>query len=203
MLDEIESVLSFWFEPKPTTEAETGARMRFWFMGSEAVDHDIRERFSALVERARAGELDSWAESARGTLALIILIDQFSRNLYRGQKEAFSADGKALDLARAGFDSGRFDDFDVLYRIFAALPFCHAENLESQKRSVAMAQRDALVAEPVYKPLFVQGVDISRKHLDVIARFGRFPHRNAVLGRPSTAEELEYLEYLKFAGQWL
>jgi uncharacterized protein (DUF924 family) len=196
-------VLSFWFEPKPTTEEETRTKMRLWFMGGDAVDREIQEKFGTLVEQARSGELDAWAQTPRGALALIILIDQFSRNLYRGRAEAFSADGKALALARAGFDSGSFDTLDVIEQLFAALPFTHHEDLESQKRAVALAQRVALRAEPIYKGFLANGIDISRKHLDVIARFGRFPHRNAALGRQSTPEEQEYLEYLEFAGQWL
>jgi uncharacterized protein (DUF924 family) len=202
-MSDIDRVLAFWIEPKPDTEEAMQAKFRFWFSGGDQIDRDIHDKFGPLVERARAGELDDWAATPRGALALIILIDQFSRNLYRGRPESFSADGKALELARAGFDSGKFSDFDAIDLMFASLPFCHAEDLESQKRSVALSQRAALKAPPATKKLMVGGVEFARKHLDVIARFGRFPHRNAQLGRSATPEEAEYLEFSKFAGQWL
>jgi uncharacterized protein (DUF924 family) len=198
-----DDVLSFWLEPEPTTEAEVEARRRFWFGGGDAVDNEIRDRFGGLVERARAGALDAWAETAGGTLALILLIDQFSRNVHRGSAEAFACDGKALRLARGGYDSGRFDTLGPIERMFGALPFHHAEDLEAQKQGMRLSVRDALAARPPVDALLRQAVDSGRKHLDVIARFGRFPHRNAALGRASTPAEQEYLDYSKVTGQWL
>jgi uncharacterized protein (DUF924 family) len=195
--------LCYWFSPRPTTEAEVEARKQFWFYGGNAVDREIRERFSGLVERACKGELDAWTATPRGTLALIILLDQFTRNVYRGLPEAFAHDPIALELARTGFDSGRFEELDAIERMFAALPFRHAEDVEAQKRAVALAVQDALGATPLFKDFLIYSVDWARKHLDVIVRFGRFPHRNAVLKRESTPEELRYIAYLKFAGQWL
>ena len=196
-------VLSYWLEPAPATAADVEAKRKFWFEGGSDVDREIDGRFRTLVERARACELDGWAETARGTLALIVLVDQFSRNLFRGTKEAFSYDDKALHLARDGYDTGRFESFGTLEHFFASMPFRHAEDVETQKQGVAHAVRDALRAEPLLRELMIYSVDWARKHLDVIARFGRFPHRNVALGRPSTPAELEYLEYLKAAGQWL
>jgi len=202
-MNDIDRLLSYWLEPLPTSEVEVEGKKAFWFQGSADIDRDIRDRFGTLVERARSGDLDAWVESPRGTLALIILIDQFSRNLYRGRPAAFSCDSLALGLARQGYDAGRFREFGTLEHLFAAMPFRHAEDIETQKRAVALAVSDALRAEPHLKSLCVYGVDWARKHLDVVVRFGRFPHRNVALGRSSTPEELEYLEYLKAAGQWL
>ena len=199
----IDDVLSYWLEPLPATAAEVEAKRKFWFEGGSDVDREIGERFRTLVERARAGALDAWTETARGTLALIILVDQFSRNLYRGTPDAFSHDDMALRLARQGYDAGRFESFGTLEHFFASMPFRHAEDVETQKQGVALAVHDALQADPLLRELMIYSVDWARKHLDVIVRFGRFPHRNAVLGRPSTPIELEYLEYLKLAGQWL
>jgi uncharacterized protein (DUF924 family) len=199
----IDDVLSYWLEPLPTTATEVEAKRKFWFEAGSEVDREIDERFRILVESARAGALDEWAETPRGALALIILIDQFSRNLYRGTPQAFSHDETALRLARQGYDAGRFESFGTLEHFFASMPFRHAEDVETQKQGVALAVRDALRAEPLLRELMIYSVDWARKHLDVIARFGRFPHRNVVLGRPSTPAELEYLEYLKAAGQWL
>lgn len=204
MNSEIESVLSFWLEPKPQTEPETDARYRYWFYGGEPVDREIRARFAALVERARGGALDAWADEPRGRLALIILIDQFSRNLHRGTPAAFSLDPKALALAADGFDRGMFDQgFDELDRLFAHMPFRHAEDLAAQSRCVLLAQRDMMSARPAWRPTLLESTEFARKHLDVIARFGRFPHRNATMSRESTADELEYIAYLKNVGQWL
>jgi uncharacterized protein (DUF924 family) len=202
-VSELEQVLSYWLEPRPSTPAEVEARKQFWFYGGEAVDREIRARFQGLLERARTGALDSWTASVRGTLALILLFDQFTRNVYRGTPDAFSHDPVALELARAGFDSGRFDELDPFERLFAALPFRHSENVEDQKRAVSLAVRDARAATPLLENLLVHSVNTARKHLDVIVRFGRFPHRNAALGRESTTEELEYLDYLRVAKQWL
>jgi uncharacterized protein (DUF924 family) len=202
-MSDIEDVLSYWLTPRPLDEVEVEARKQFWFGGGDAIDREIRERFGGLVERARGGRLDGWTATARGTLALLILLDQFSRNLHRGRPSAFLHDPVALELARSGFESGRFADLDVIERLFAALPFRHAEDVESQKRGVALAVQDALTAPAHFRELMIYSVDWARKHLDVIVRFGRFPHRNAAMGRPSTPEELEYIEYLKLAGQWL
>jgi uncharacterized protein (DUF924 family) len=200
---ESEDVLSYWLAPTPRTAAEAETRKAFWFTGSGAVDEEIRARFGGLVARARAGELDAWTGTARGTLALIVLIDQFSRNLHRGTPAAFSHDPVALALARAGFDGGRFDGLDPIERLFAALPFRHAEEVESQKRAVALAVKDALTGPPHLRDFLVYSVDWARKHLDVIVRFGRFPHRNVALGRPATPGEVEYLAYLQLVWQWL
>ncbi|HEX2676538.1 MAG TPA: DUF924 family protein [Polyangiales bacterium] len=202
-MSDIDQVLSFWLEPKPDTEEALAARYQYWFYGGEPVDREVRARFATLVERARRGELDDWTSTPRGTLALIILIDQFCRNLYRGTPDAFSHDGKALALARAGFDDGRFAALDELDRLFAAMPFRHAEDIEAQKRGVDLAVKDALSGRPAWRKMLIESVDYARKHLDVIVRLGRFPGRNAALRRATTAQEQEYFEYLKLAGQWL
>ena len=196
-------VLSWWLGPPPKTPDELEAKKQLWFTGSAAVDREIGDRFGDLVVQARAGALTSWTETPRGTLALLVLLDQFSRNLYRGTPDAFSHDPVCLELARTGFDTGRFDELDAIERMFAALPFRHAEDVESQKRGVALAVEDALRTTPLHKDFLVYSVDWARKHLDVIVRFGRFPHRNKALGRTSTPEEIDYLAYLALAGQWL
>jgi uncharacterized protein (DUF924 family) len=198
-----ERVLSFWLEPKPETEEALAARGRIWFMGGKELDRQIEEQFRGLVEAATRGELDDWAVTPRGRLALLVLLDQFTRNIHRGSPLAFAADGKAVALSAAGYDAKLFEGLDAIDHLFLSLPFSHAEDLELQKRAVRNGVHYALSARPEWKSMLRSGVDFARKHLDVIARFGRFPHRNAVLGRESTAEEREYLEYLRDAGQWL
>jgi uncharacterized protein (DUF924 family) len=202
-MSDIDTVLGFWLEPRPTNEAEAGERGKLWFGGGPEVDAKIRERFGSLLERAKRGELDDWASDPRGRLALIILLDQFTRNVYRGKAEAFAHDGKALELARSAFDAGMYEGAHACDRLFALLPFSHAEDLEAQKRAVELSVQSFLGAPPELRKFLVYSTDFARKHLDVIARFGRFPHRNATLGRASTKQELDYLAYLKEAGQWL
>jgi uncharacterized protein (DUF924 family) len=206
-MSDIDSILAFWLEPKPTTQAESDAAWQKWFFqASPELDRAISERFGPLLARARRRELDDWKSSPRGTLALIILIDQFSRNVFRGQAEAFAADALGLALAREGYATGQFDGFDLTEHLFAAMPFRHAEDVAAQRMAVDLAQRHALLAvttQPALQKSYVDSVDWARRHYDVIARFGRFPHRNATLGRVTTPEEAEYLAYLKAVGQWL
>ena len=198
-----DAVLEYWLEPEPTTQAAVDERRRFWFNGGAAVDREIGERFGALVQRGCRGELDAWSESPRGALALIIILDQFPRNLFRGTAAAFASDARALALAGAGFDAGWFSAFGTAERTFATLPFHHSENVEDQKRGVTLSVQTALRAPPHYLSFAISSVDAARKHLDTVVRFGRFPHRNAALGLASTPAELEYLEYLELAHQWL
>lgn len=206
-MSDIDAVLAFWLEPKPTTLAENETAWQKWFFSSSPeLDQLISERFGSLVEQARKRELDAWKASPRGTLALIILIDQFSRNAYRGRAEAFAADDLGLELARDGYASGTFDGFDLVEHLFAAMPFRHAEDLAAQRTAVDLAQRHAIVAattQPELLKAYVDNVEWARRHYDVVARFGRFPHRNATLGRKPSPEEAEYLAYLKAVGQWL
>jgi uncharacterized protein (DUF924 family) len=202
-MSDIDLILAFWLEPKPNTEEELVERGKLWFGGGPDIDATIRERFGPLLERARRGELDDWSKEPRGRLALVILLDQFSRNVYRGKSDAFAQDDKALALAREAFDAGLYDRADAFDRLFASLPFSHAEDLEDQKRAVRISVQSFLAAPAHCRKFLVGATDFARKHIDVIARFGRFPHRNATLGRVSTPEEVEYLAFLKEAGQWL
>jgi uncharacterized protein (DUF924 family) len=199
----IGEILRFWIEPKPETAEAMEQRGKLWFMGGPEVDREIKERFGALVEQARAHELDGWTETLRGTLALVILLDQFPRNIYRGSASAFASDAQAIAVVQAGFASGRFAAADSLELMFLGLPFSHAEDLELQRRACELSVRSVMASKPEWKKMLTSGLDFARKHLDVIARFGRFPHRNQVLGRTSTAVETEYLECLRAIGQWL
>ena len=206
-VNEADSILRFWLEPKPTTLSESQVAWDKWFFkSSPELDQTITERFGGLLERARLRELDAWKATPHGWLALIILIDQFSRNVYRGRADAFAADALALELAREGYASGTFDGFDLTEHLFAAMPFRHAEDLQAQRMAVDLAQRHAMLAaetQPSLLEPYVDSVEWARRHYDVVARFGRFPHRNATLQRNSTPEEVEYLSYLKAVGRWL
>ena len=196
-----EEVLEFWFGDDPAKALER--RGKVWFSGGEEFDRDVRERFGTLVDAARAGLCDGWAEGARSRLALIIVLDQFPRNIYRNSALAFASDAKALALAEGGLAAGMRRELGWIETLFFALPLQHAEDLARQKRCLAIGQELALEGPAELKQFLRMGVDYARRHLDVIARFGRFPHRNAVLGRQTTAEEQGYLDYLRDAGQWL
>jgi uncharacterized protein (DUF924 family) len=202
-MTDIDRVWQFWLEPKPQTPEEIAARSKLWFGGNAEQDRQIRVQFGHLVEQARNGELTSWATTPRGRLALIILIDQFSRNVYRGNPQSYSSDAQALELAIDGYDGGAFAHLDSIEQMFAYLPFSHAEDLAMQKRAVNLAQHAALSSPEAWRSMLYGAVDYARRHLDVVARFGRFPHRNIVLGRVTTAEENAYLDYLRIADQWL
>lgn len=183
------AVLDFWFGA-PGTSAFGRASER-WFMRDDAFDALILERFGATLEAARRGECDAWQRTPLGALALVVVLDQFSRNTCRGRADAFSADAKALDVARRLVASGAHLDLPSCeHRAFAYLPFEHAESLDAQAESLrlfeALAHETGQAGNGSY-------VDYARRHAAVIERFGRFPHRNAVLGRASTDEEHAFL----------
>ncbi len=198
-----EQVLSFWFEPRATSKEGAELLGKRWFNGGEALDRELKTRFSDAISAARLGQLDAWESSPRGALALLLLLDQFPRNVFRGSAESFASDEQALALTRRAIAAGAMDALPVPEAMFFALPFSHAEDIEAQRTAVAMIERLVFRAEPLWEGFVVSGVDFARKHLDVIARFGRFPHRNETLGRASAPGELEYLAYLKRVGQWL
>lgn len=184
-MSESEAVLAFWFG-RPG-EPGHGVPREAWFRRSDAFDAEIRERFGALHEQASAGALDGWIEAPDSALALVILLDQFSRNLYRDSERAFENDARALRLAKEAVARGHDRTHAAVARGFFYLPFEHCEDLEEQERAVA------LIAAMEDHPGKDVSLDFAIRHRDVIARFGRFPHRNAVLGRESTDEELAFL----------
>lgn len=189
----IATVLDFWLGAPVPTDASALTRQPLWFTKSDTLDADIRSRFGDWVRDARAGRLDGWAETAHGRLALVVLLDQFSRNAWRGQPESFAGDAKALALALAAQDNGHWEAVAPLARFFLALPLEHAEDPALQARSVALFRQLVAQATPETEKVLAGALDYAEQHQDVIARFGRFPHRNAVLGRTSTEEEKAYL----------
>jgi uncharacterized protein (DUF924 family) len=193
-MDPSEEILAFWFGAAFDPAAPPAAdRQRLWFGKNDATDRLIRERFGGDVERAARGGLERWAGEPRGRLALIILLDQFTRNIYRDSPQAFACDHKALALCRDGVTHGHDRALPPLQRVFFYLPMEHAEDLAEQERCVAAFETLLTEAPPGAEKAFEGFLDYARRHRDIIARFGRFPHRNAVLGRPSTAEEQEFL----------
>lgn len=168
-------LLTFWFEDAGPAR---------WFAHERAFDEEIRRRFSALYEEAAAGRHDDWADSADGALALLILLDQFSRNLFRDSPRAFAMDAKALAVASQALARGFDHDTTAERRQFFYMPFMHSENIEDQRRCAALfgALEDG-----------VRWLEYARRHMKIIERFGRFPHRNETLGRRNTTEEDAWL----------
>jgi len=177
-----QAVLDFWFGDGDAARGE-------WFRKDAAFDASIRERFGALLERALSGDLPDWQQSPETALARIVLLDQFTRNVFRDTPRAFAGDALALAAARRMVADGRDRALSPLRRAFVYLPFEHAEDLAAQDEAVRLFSE--LAAE---KPELADMLDYAQRHHAVIARFGRFPHRNAVLGRASTAEEIAFLE---------
>ena len=173
-------VIAFWTEAGPER----------WFEKDEAFDADIRRRFLATHERAAAGRLAGWEQSAEGALALLILLDQFPRNMFRGSARAFATDPQARAITAAALLRGFDAQVPANLRTFFYLPFEHSEDMADQERGIALytAARDA------------DGLKWAKIHADIIRRFGRFPHRNAVLGRTTTPEEQAFLDAGGFAG---
>jgi len=198
-MERANEVLEFWFGPGPHDAGRLTERSTFWFGGdgpeaAAARDALIREKLEPLLERAAKGELSSWASSPKRRLALILLFDQVPRNCYRGTAAAFAFDREALALSVEGLQLAADAALDPLERIFFYLPLEHAESMEAQDACVAAMER--LVAEaPADLHAFCENTLVYAKaHRDIIAKFGRFPHRNRALGRAATEPEREWLE---------
>jgi uncharacterized protein (DUF924 family) len=175
-------VLTFWFGPD---EAPTRRDFKpWWFQTSDALDAAMIALFTKATGDAIAGRLDSLLDTPRGALTLVLLLDQFPRNIWRGRDKAFSGDAKARAVAKAIITKGYDRDYAPVERIFCYLPFEHSEDLVDQERSLALFER--LEMKEVH--------DYAVRHYDIIARFGRFPHRNEALGRETTEEEARFLE---------
>jgi uncharacterized protein (DUF924 family) len=183
--DIVDSILSFWFQ-----EGTVPGLCEFrpiWFESSPEFDNQVHERFRSTYEMASAGELDDLANCVPGSLALVIALDQFPRNLFRNESRAFATDEKAKSISFNAIDRGYDEAVTPIQRIFLYLPFQHSEVLQDQILSVRLF--DSLGEAKVFQ--FIK--DAARRHKDIIERFGRFPHRNAILSRRSTEEEVRFL----------
>lgn len=178
--DDPGEVVSFWLGQSETT----------WFTADPAFDAKVSGRFAGLLERAKAGSLDHWADSAEGALALVILLDQMSRNIHRDEPEMFAADEKALMVARQAIERGFDRELPKHKRRWLYMPFMHSEDLADQERSVELFTRAGLA----------ESVSFAMDHAEIIRRFGRFPHRNAILGRRTSPEEAAFLAGGGFSG---
>lgn len=198
-MDEALEVRWFWFGRLPLEPEGVNARLALWFgVGASAeeqrrTDELVRSRFGPLVERAAAGELAAWADSPRRRLSLILLLDQFPRHLCRGTERAFATDREALALTLSGMQSAADAALAPVERIFFYMPLQHAELRAAQEESVAAYRRLLNEAPEDLKAMFTSALESAELHHSIVARFGRFPHRNRILGRASTADEEAYL----------
>jgi uncharacterized protein (DUF924 family) len=199
-MDEARQVRDFWFGKLPMTAQTLNQRLKLWFPEDaqpevlQQRDEGIRVRFGDLVERATRGELASWADSPRRCLSLIILLDQFPRNIYRGSARAFAGDEQALTVTLAGMQSAADGALNIVERIFFYMPLQHCEVREVQDESVAGYRRLLLEAPQELRDAFEDTLKSAEKHRSIIERFGRFPHRNRLLERVSTREEEAWLQ---------
>jgi uncharacterized protein (DUF924 family) len=187
----IDTLLDFWFGTDP--DDAVVAKAALWWSKNKQTDQEIRSRFEDQVRAAAQGELDRWARTARGRLALIILLDQLPRNIYRETARAFLHDEKALALSLEGLHLGMDRQLRPIERVFFYLPLEHSECLAHQERSVERFSDLVTTVPAEQKSTFEEYLNFAVRHRDIIERFGRFPHRNTTLGRKSTAEELAFL----------
>ena len=183
-----QAVLDFWYGPKDSEEF--GSYRDVWFSLSEGLEFDTacREHCKIHYDRAVAGDYEAWRDTPLGCLALIILFDQIPRNIFRGDAKSFATDVRALEIARLVVEKGWDADMLEVERLFAYLPFEHSENLDDQRRCVSLYRS---LPESDKKE---DWISYAVQHMEIVERFGRFPHRNEILGRDSTAEEIDFLD---------
>ena len=183
----IDEILTFWFGGG--SGSAFAARQAQWFGGDREFDNEVRRTLAADYEQAAAGQRDHWQDTPRGCLALVLLLDQVPRQIFRGEPRAYATDAPALDIAEHAFAVGFDRQLPPAQRLFLGLPFMHSERLDHQQRALAVARQ--CHAE---NPEMADAVSSALQHLAIIERFGRFPHRNALLGRPTTPQEAAFLQ---------
>jgi uncharacterized protein (DUF924 family) len=180
-----QDILKFWFEELEPKD---------WFKGGDAIDQSIRERFEPVLEPVHKGEYRDWLDTAQGRLASIIVLDQFPRNLYRGQARSFSYDERALELSLEGISRGLDLQLEPLLRVFFYLPLEHSEVMEDQDLSIERFAHLVTRVDSEQAETFRGYLHYAWRHYEIIKRFGRYPHRNEILGRESTPKELNFLK---------
>lgn len=189
-----EDVLHFWLGDGLERGWCSDNRDDLWFAGGPKLDADIRQRFGPLVERAIDGALGDWEAQMETRLSLVLLLDQFPRNIHRGKPRAFAGDARAQQLVQQALASGLDRDLATVGRVFLYMPLVHAETLALQDEAVARFQQLRDTSAPELREKLDRNLHFAKLHRDIVLRFGRFPHRNAALGRTSTAEELAFLK---------
>jgi uncharacterized protein (DUF924 family) len=188
------SILEFWFGTSQDDVTVASEQAKLWWVKREETDRLIRERFETTLHMAARHELDAWSATPHGRLALILLTDQFSRNMYRNTPASFAYDELARAWCREGLRDKAHLALRPIQRVFFYLPLEHSESLDDQEQSVALFTELVDSVDVPGREAFAGFLDYALRHRDVIARFGRFPHRNSILGRPSTEEEIAFLK---------
>ena len=189
-----DELLHFWFGDDPDDAVVAKTKAGLWWGHGEETDELLQSRFGAAASSAAANVLNHWTGSPRGRLALILLLDQLPRSIHRGTPAAFAQDAKARRVAEQGLESGADKLLRPIERLFFYLPFEHSEELADQDRSISLFRDLAVSAPAAQRETFAEFIDYAVRHRDVVAQFGRFPHRNQILGRESTPEEKHFLE---------
>jgi len=189
----IDEILSFWFKEHELTAPQIDRRMDVWFGEDSIFDHECKKEFADDVAAATEGRLDHWAHEARGRLALILLLDQFRRNIYRNTADAFAMDKAALKLCVEGAMDKKDKGLTSIQRAFFYMPLQHAESRRVQAKSVEIYNRLSKAVSKTHRETFETIAQFAELHRDIIEQFGRFPHRNHLLNRENTPEEDEYL----------
>ena len=194
MKETIDSILTFWFGNGTVTTEVVAEKKKLWWGKDEEVDQEITRRFRAVVQEVFEGRLDHWRETPNGLLASIICCDQFSRNMYRGTARAFEFDSVALGMAEQMVATGEDMELSEIQRVFAYLPFEHSEEVAKQTKSIELFTALLEGAKESEREIFSDYLQFARRHFEIIERFGRFPHRNVILGRDSSEAEIAFLE---------
>ncbi|MFW7381355.1 MAG: DUF924 family protein [Oligoflexus sp.] len=190
-----QGILNFWFGPLDANGLVAKEKSDRWFQKDAAFDQEIRKKFEEYLQPAAWGAFDRWNLHDDSRVALLVLLDQFPRNIYRNDPKSFYFDQKALHISMEGIHSEHFLRVPVVYAYFSIMPTMHAESLEAQETGIAAFERLLQAAAPgELKEMLASALDYAKRHRDIIAQFGRFPHRNAILGRDSRKEELEFLQ---------
>ncbi len=192
--ERVNEILKYWFGRVENTVLPTQNRVRIWFGANPETDAEIRKNFLHDLEMAITREYDFWEGSSRGDLALIIILDQFSRNIYRKTPMAYAQDQQALDVCVRGIERQNDHELSLIERAFFYMPLMHAENKEMQSTSVRAFKMLVDLSFPEARPTYESFFEYALRHYEVVDKFGRFPHRNAILGRNSTTEEERFLE---------
>ena len=193
-LPSAEDVLDFWFGPLDENGCASDEKAAHWWKKSAQFDAEVRDRFGPLHDAVAKRECETWLETARGTLAYVIVLDQFSRNMFRDTARAFETDPQALAAARHGVERGFDRELALAERGFLYMPYMHAEDRDSQARCVHLFTDFVASAPEAEREKLSNNIQYAKAHQDIVDRFGRFPHRNVILGRTATADEVEFLK---------
>jgi len=192
--DRVDDVLGYWFGHVEQTVIPSEHRARIWFGENKDIDQEIRKRFYRDLKNAKAGKYADWEEDVRGQLALILMLDQFSRHIYRGKAMAYTQDDYALSICTRGMERSLDHSLSLIERVFYYYPLIHSEHISYQDSSIRAYELLVELALPETKVIYESFFKFANHHYSIVRRFGRFPQRNKILGRESTKEEIDYLK---------